>query len=158
MKTLDFIQLNESGAKQTVDALQNLLADLQVYYSNLRSFHWNIKGRGFFELHKHFEEMYTDIADKVDEVAERILMLGSVPENKFSEYLKVARIKEVGAVSDSQEAIHSILDTLTHLIAEERKIIALAGEYDDEVTIAQLSDYLVEQEKLVWMLTAYLAK
>ena len=157
MKTLDYIKLNESGANQVIDALQDLLADLQIYYTNLRSFHWNIKGKSFFELHNQFEKMYTDVADQVDEVAERILMLGGVPENKFSNYLKVARLSEVGAVSGADEALKNILESTAHFIAQERKIIAMAGEYDDEVTVAQLSDYLVEQEKLVWMLSAYMA-
>ena len=39
--------------------------------------------------------MYNDTAEKVDEIAERILMLGGTPENKFSEYLKVAKVKEI---------------------------------------------------------------
>ena len=95
MKTLNYIKLNESGVANVVSALHQLLADFQVYYTNLRGLHWNIKGHGFFVLHEKFESMYDDAAEKVDEIAERILMLGGVPENKFSEYLKVAKIKEV---------------------------------------------------------------
>ena len=87
MKTLEFIKLNESGANNVVASLQQLLADFQVYYTNLRGFHWNIKGHGFFVLHGKFEDMYNNAAEKVDELAERILMLGGEPENKFSEYL-----------------------------------------------------------------------
>ncbi len=158
MKTLDYIKLNESGAKNVVNSLQLLLADLQVYYTNLRSFHWNIKGSKFFHLHSKFESLYTEVAENVDEVAERILMLGGVPENKFSNYLKIARIAEVGAESDGDKAIQNILDTLKHLIAEEREIISIAGDNNDEVTVAMMSDNLVEQEKLVWMLVAYLNK
>lgn len=94
MKTLNYIKLNESGVANVVSALHQLLADFQVYYTNLRGFHWNIKGHGFFVLHEKFESMYDDAAEKVDEIAERILMLGGVPENKFSEYLKVAKIKK----------------------------------------------------------------
>ena len=158
MKALDYIKLSESGGQQVVKSLQILLADLQVYYTNVRSFHWNIKGRGFFQLHEHFEKHYDDIAAKVDEVAERILMLGGVPENKFSKYLKIAQIIEVGAVSNGDEAIMITLDTLSHLIGEERKILALASGNNDEVTVSMMSDYLAEQEKLVWMLTAYMSK
>ncbi len=158
MKALDYIKLSESGGQQVVKSLQILLADLQVYYTNVRSFHWNIKGRGFFQLHEHFEKHYDDIAAKVDEVAERILMLGGVPENKFSKYLKIAQISEVGAVSNGDEAIMITLDTLSHLIGEERKILALASGNNDEVTVSMMSDYLAEQEKLVWMLTAYMSK
>ena len=45
MKTLEFIKLNESGANNVVASLQQLLADFQVYYTNLRGFHWNKIGR-----------------------------------------------------------------------------------------------------------------
>lgn len=70
MKTLNYIKLNESGVANVVSALHQLLADFQVYYTNLRGFHWNIKGHGFFVLHEKFESMYDDAAEKVDEIAE----------------------------------------------------------------------------------------
>ena len=72
MKTLEFIKLNESGANNVVASLQQLLADFQVYYTNLRGFHWNIKGHDFFVLHSQFEKMYDDTAEKVDEIAETL--------------------------------------------------------------------------------------
>ena len=156
MKTLNYIKLNESGVANVVSALHQLLADFQVYYTNLRGFHWNIKGHGFFVLHEKFESMYDDAAEKVDEIAERILMLGGVPENKFSEYLKVARVKEVSGVSCGDEALKNILDKYGHLIGEERKLLSLASGAGDEATVALMSDYLKEQEKLVWMLVEYL--
>lgn len=155
MKTLDYLHLDASGAGKVTTALQQLLADYQVFYTNLRNFHWNIKGHGFFVLHSKFEELYDDVADKVDEVAERILMLGGVPESKFSEYLKVAKVKEAAVTTCGEEALKNILDTYGYLIGEERKVLALAGEADDESTVALMSDYLKEQEKLVWMLVAY---
>ena len=55
MKTLELIKLNESGANNVVVSLQQLLADFQVYYTNLRGFHWNIKGHDFFVLPSQFE-------------------------------------------------------------------------------------------------------
>lgn len=155
MKTLDYLHLDASGAGKVVNALQQLLADYQVFYTNLRNFHWNIKGHGFFVLHSKFEEMYDDTAEKVDELAERILMLGGVPESKFSAYLKVAKVKEAEVTTCGETALKNILDTYGYLIGEERKVLALAGEVNDESTVALMSDYLKEQEKLVWMLVAY---
>ena len=72
MKTLDYLHLNESTSATVVASLKQLLADFQVHYMNLRGFHWNIKGRGFFVLHAKFEELYNDAAEKVDQIAERI--------------------------------------------------------------------------------------
>ena len=51
MKTLDYLQLNASATDNVVKSLQQLLADFQVYYTNLRGFHWNIQGPDFFVLH-----------------------------------------------------------------------------------------------------------
>lgn len=155
MKTLDYLGLDEKATGKVTESLQQLLADFQVFYTNLRGFHWNIKGHSFFMLHSKFEELYDNTAEKVDEIAERILMLGGVPANKFSDYLKAANVKEVAGVSCGDEAIKNILDTYKVLIAEERKILALASETADEVTVSLMSDYLAEQEKLVWMLAAY---
>lgn len=155
MKTLDYLHLDASAANKVVEALQQLLADYQIFYTNLRGFHWNIKGHGFFILHSKFEEMYDNAAEKVDELAERILMLGGVPVNKFSDYLKVARVEEVSGISCGDEALENILNTYSQFIAEERKLLSLASEAGDEATVALMSDYLKEQEKLVWMLVAY---
>jgi starvation-inducible DNA-binding protein len=158
MKTLDYLHLNEQEVTPVVNALQQLLADFQVYYTNLRGFHWEITGHAFFALHAKFEELYDDVADKVDEIAERILQLGGVPVNKFSEYLKTAKVKEVSGVSCGADAIEHILETFSLLISEERALLKLASAASDEVTVALMSDYLKGQEKLVWMLTAWSTK
>jgi starvation-inducible DNA-binding protein len=134
------------------------LADFQVFYTNLRGFHWNVKGKRFFQLHEQFETYYNNVAEKVDEIAERILMLDGVPAHNFSDYLKVANVKESDYVSEGKKAVYNVLDTFSHLIGAERKVLSLAAEAGDEVTVAMMSDYLREQEKQVWMLTAYLYK
>ena len=76
MKTLDYLHLDEKKVQGVVSALHSLLADFQVFYTNLRGFHWDIEGHGFFVLHGKFEELYDDAAEKADQIAERILMLG----------------------------------------------------------------------------------
>ena len=68
MKTLNNTSI------QVVDALNQLLADHQVYYQNLRGLHWNVKGTLFFALHTQFESYYNQASETVDELAERILM------------------------------------------------------------------------------------
>lgn len=79
------IGLDAAKAKVLGDKLNVLLSNLQVLYINTRGFHWNIKGDNFFELHLKFEEFYTDLQQKIDEVAERILTLGHVPDHSYSD-------------------------------------------------------------------------
>ena len=51
MKNLEIIGLEETKVNKVRDALAQLLADFQIYYTNLRDLHWNVKGHGFFVLH-----------------------------------------------------------------------------------------------------------
>jgi hypothetical protein len=157
MKNLDVLGLDEKKISSVVSGLNQLLADLHVYYMNLRGLHWNIKGKSFFQLHEEFEKQYNDVASKIDEVAERLLQLDSKPENRFSELLKIATLKEKNDIDAETEAMQLILNTLKVLIASERAVIAAAGEANDEVTVALMDDFLVGQEKAVWMVNACLA-
>ena len=65
MRTLNYLHLNESAVANVVIGLNQLLADYQIFYQNLRGFHWNIKGHGFFVLHDKFEDIYDDVANKI---------------------------------------------------------------------------------------------
>jgi starvation-inducible DNA-binding protein len=154
MTTIDFTGIKKEGADAIVSELGGLLADFQIFYTNVRGLHWNIKGRSFFTLHKQFEDQYNYISERADEIAERILMLSGVPENNYSHYLKVSSIKEISGVSCEDEAVNCILDSYKVIIAKERAILDLADAYKDEATVSLLSNYIQDQEKTVWMLVA----
>ncbi len=136
--------------------LNLLLANYQLFYINARGFHWNITGDKFFELHAKFEEIYNDAILKIDEIAERVLTLGKTPYHSFTEYLKHSSIKEQTKVSEGKKAVKHIVDGFQVLLTNEREILELSGDAGDEGTNALMSDYIREQEKLVWMYAAYL--
>ncbi len=155
MKT-NHIGLDPKKAKKLSEKLNVLLADYSIFYQNTRGFHWNIKGEKFFELHVKFEELYNDLLLKVDEVAERNLTLGSTPEHTYSAYAKLASIKESPKVSDGIKAVEHILESFKELIVLQREILDLSSKANDEGTNALMSDYIREQEKLVWMYSSFL--
>ena len=155
MNNLEILGLEENKVNAVRKGLAQLLADFQIYYTNLRNLHWNVKGNGFFVLHAKYEELYHDAAEKVDEIAERLLQLGSIPESKFSEYLKIATIKELKEVECGQEGMKDVLGYFKNLIAQERKLIDLANDAHDDVTADLMTGYIKGQEKTVWMLLAF---
>src|SRR5690606_7213567 len=97
---LNHIGLDAKLSNTLAKELNLLLAEYSIFYQNVRGYHWNIRGEKFFELHLKFEELYTDLHIKIDEIAERILTLGSTPEQRYSVYFKTAKIKEVECISD----------------------------------------------------------
>ena len=154
MKNL--IGIDKTQAKELSAKLNQLLADYQLFYQNLRGLHWNIKGKEFFELHLKFEEYYDDAVVKVDEIAERILTLEGEPFHTFSDYLKYSQIKEEKYVTNGIEGVKIIVKNFSTIIALERQILNLAGVADDEGTASLMSDYISQTEKTLWMLNSYL--
>jgi starvation-inducible DNA-binding protein len=150
------IGLNQEKSKELADLLNDLLANYSVFYQNVRGYHWNVKGEKFFELHIKFEELYNDLFIKIDEVAERILTLGETAAHRHSDYLKISEIKESANVSDGVQGVRNILDAIKVLLVKQRHILDLSGQIDDEGTNSLMSDYIREQEKSVWMYSAYL--
>lgn len=138
-------------------SLNELLANFQIYYQNLRGLHWNIKGKSFFELHVKFEELYTDSQEKIDMIAERILTLEGTPLHTFSDYVELAKVPVGKNISGDIEAVDLIVKSLTRLLEIERKILIQSEEAIDEGTNAMMSDFIAEQEKTVWMMKAWLS-
>jgi len=148
--------LNEKKINELAVDLNELLANFQIYYQNLRGLHWNIKGRSFFELHEKFEELYTDAQEKVDLIAERILTLQGTPLHTFEDYQMIATVPVGKNISKDIEAVQIVVNSLEELIKIERRILEKSGEADDEGTNSLMSDFITEQEKTVWMMKAWL--
>ena len=158
MKTQNQIGLDEKKSKQLVNSLNNLLADYQIFYMNTRGLHWNIKGEKFFELHVKFEELYNILVLKIDEIAERVLTLGGTPLHSYTDYLQLSNIKEVKEISKGKKGVELLVDSFQKVIIKQRAILKLSGEAEDEGTSALMSDYIREQEKMIWMYSSYLTK
>ncbi len=154
MKNL--IGIDKSKATVLNTKLNNLLADYQLFYQNLRGLHWNIKGKEFFELHLKFEELYNDAVIKIDEIAERILTLEGVPLHTFQDYISNSKINVAKGVSNGAEGVKIVVEDFSILVLKEREILSLAGDADDEGTVSLMSDYITETEKTLWMLNSYL--
>jgi starvation-inducible DNA-binding protein len=155
---LNSIGLSAETSKSISDELNQLLANFQRYYQNLRGIHWNIKGKRFFDLHIKFEELYTDANLKVDLVAERILTLGGVPLHTFEDYINKSKVPVGKNVWKDEESIRLIVDSLHELLVLERKILKDSEKAGDEGTNSMMSDFITEQEKTVWMMKAWLSE
>ncbi|ARV10810.1 DNA starvation/stationary phase protection protein [Winogradskyella sp. PC-19] len=156
--TLNSIGLDTGKTKALAKDLNQLLANFQLYYQNLRGIHWNIKGRAFFDLHVKFEELYTDANLKVDEIAERILTLGATPLHTFDDYTKAAKVPVGKNISKDIDAVQLIVNSLTELLKIERQILNKSDVANDEGTNSMMSDFITEQEKTVWMMKAWLGE
>lgn len=154
MKTL--VGIETKSAVKIINELNDLLANFQIHYQNLRGLHWNIKGKNFFELHVKFEEYYTDSQLKIDEIAERILTLGGTPLHTFTDYLETSKIVVGKNITNDVEAVNLVITGYKQLLEIERELLTISGDADDEGTNSLISDFVSEQEKTLWMLNSWL--
>lgn len=152
----NILGLEKSITKKSVDHLNSLLTNFQIYYQNLRGLHWNIKGKNFFDLHTKFEEFYNDSQIKIDEIAERILTLQGKPLHTFSDYIAHSNVPVGKDISNDEEAVKLVISSLSELLKMERIILELSDTIGDEGTNAMMSDFISEQEKTIWMLNSWL--
>ena len=152
------IGLDKDKSEKIARKLNELLANYSIFYQNTRGYHWNIKGEKFFELHLKFEELYNDLVLKIDEVAERILTLAHTPQHNYSVYTSFSKIKESTEVNNGINAVENILESFKTIIILQRELLELSDDANDEGTNALMSDYIREQEKMVWMYSSFLNK
>ncbi len=150
------IGLEKADMSAIIAKLNGLLSSYHMYYINVRGYHWNVKGEHFFTLHPKFEELYTALQVQIDEIAERILTLGGTPLHAYSDFAQHTSIAEDKNISDGKTCVKGVVSGLQTLIAEQRQVSAVAAEADDQGSADLIDAYVQEQEKLVWMYTAFL--
>ncbi|WP_405384749.1 Dps family protein [Maribacter sp. LLG6340-A2] len=152
---MSYLDLKSKDIEPIVKELNTLLADFNIYYQNLRGYHWNVLGKNFFDLHIKFEELYTDARIKIDEIAERILTLRHHPTSEFSKYVELSSIKETSSLIPDQQMVKNILEQHEAILKQMSKVVKKAEAAGDEGTIDMIGGYIGEIEKVSWMLDAW---
>jgi len=147
-----------TSTANVIDELNGILADATVFYYKLHHFHWNVKGESFFTLHDKFEELYNEWAGVIDEVAERILMLGGATLPSLNACLTQTAIKEAAGELDHRQMVQATIDDIHAQRARMIKAQGVAQSSADKTTENILDGFVDAFAKHVWMLNAYLGK
>jgi len=144
---------NTSGLEQV---LNQQVANLNVLYVKIHNYHWYVKGNNFFTLHVKFEELYNEVALKMDEIAERLLAIKGSPAATLKEYLDLATIQEATGKEDPNTMVQNLIEDFATLSESFSEGIELADKAEDEATSDLLTGFNGELEKHMWMLRSYL--
>lgn len=148
--------MDRNKHKDTVMALEKLLADTYILYLKTHNFHWNVTGPFFSSLHTLFEGQYLELFAAVDEIAERIRALGYPVRATTKDYLSLADIKEVNDIPKAEEMVRILAED--HRLADKAayKVFDVATKADDQATIELVTRRMQVHEKTAWMLESQL--
>ena len=144
------------GRQEISDGLSRVLADTYALYLKTQNCHWNVRGCEFYSLHLLFESQYKEMAEAVDEIAERIGALGFFVEASFHGFKSKTKIKEEDKVLGAKEMIVSLLEGHELFIREARVLVGIAERDKDAATVDLLSRRLGAHEKMAWFLRNHL--
>ncbi|MFO7609131.1 MAG: DNA starvation/stationary phase protection protein [Candidatus Krumholzibacteriia bacterium] len=139
-----------------ITSLNGLLADSIVLNQKLHHFHWRVRGRGFFQLHAKFEELYDHFGELGDSLAERILMVGGEPLATLAQAREMSTVEETTTVPKAGEMVERLLADLKDYRGKVRGGIDTAEEADDRGTANLLDPVIDHLDKEIWMLGAFL--
>jgi starvation-inducible DNA-binding protein len=142
--------------EKIIPSLSKFTADTYVLYTKTQNAHWNVIDRRFFQLHKFFEEIYEELAEGIDELAERIRMVGGNAPGSLKEFLKLTRIDEVSGLVDGQTAIAELYVDHLEMTKRALELIKEAQKIGDEGTADLIISRLRFHEKSAWMLLSHL--
>ena len=136
--------------------LNPYLSDLAVMFMKLHDLHWNVKGMQFVPMHQYTEARYDDMAEKLDAVAELIIMQGEQPVSCIKDYLALATVKELnrGSYRD-QDVLNIVKEDLEHLKAEAMSIHESCA--DNFAVVTMMEEHIAGYDKELWFLRSMMA-
>lgn len=153
------IGIPDNHLQAVAEKLQVLLADEQVLYTKTRNYHWNVEGDNFSEMHLFYEKQYDELAEIIDEVAERIRMIGHYSTGRLVDFLKLTQLTEPEYTNDQPKQIKNLVEDHETIIRSLRTLITeFADKHKDLGTSDFVTGLLRQHEKMAWMLRSYLKK
>ncbi|KQL54021.1 general stress protein [Heyndrickxia shackletonii] len=144
--------------QKLINFLNQELSNFNIMYVKLHRYHWFVQGRHFYSLHQLFENLYNEMADDLDEIAERILSIGGKPLATMSKYLEETTLVEATADDKENEMISQLIKDYRQMVDEMKNTgVKLAEEVKDEPTVDLLNELQAKFEKHLWMLGALIA-
>src|SRR6478736_7223151 len=129
------IGLTDKNARAIAEVLNKLLADEHVLYTKTRNYHWNYEGDNFIEMHKFYEGQYEELAEMIDEIAERIRMIGHHAEGRLKDFLKLTNLEEQDYTTAQNEQVRNLTDDHQTIVRVIRKDMDTLEKSKDTGTI-----------------------
>jgi starvation-inducible DNA-binding protein len=146
------IGIEEEDRQAIAEGLSRLLADTYSLYLKTHYFHWNVTGPMFHSLHQMFEEEYVELAQAVDDIAERIRTLGAVAPGSYSQFSELSSVAETRDVPQAQEMVRLLVEGNEAVVRTARAAFPAAERAGDEATVDLITERMRTHEKTAWML------
>jgi starvation-inducible DNA-binding protein len=147
--------IDRTACEQNAQCLSQILADTYVLYLKTQFCHWNVTDARFHSMHEMFEEQYKELAEAVDELAERIRMLKLKAPGSMRQFLKMTTLEEAGEEMSGNDMLRALCHDREAIAKHIRPKIEDTINTGDQGTGDLLIQHLRMHEKAAWMLRSH---
>jgi starvation-inducible DNA-binding protein len=133
-----------------VKDLRQQVANAVLLYLNYKHYHWQTFGPHFRDLHKLFDNFAEEVLETIDELAERVRMIGQTPPAHPLEAMDLASVAPAAPHSTMREMLEEANRNALVVIRDMRKAAKTADEHDDPGTVDMFSKFVQIHEKHEW--------
>ncbi|MGB4839779.1 MAG: DNA starvation/stationary phase protection protein [Saprospiraceae bacterium] len=149
--------ISKKDLESSIKTLTSVLSNEMILYTKTRNFHWgSVSGNIFTEIHRLFENQYLELAQVIDEVAERVKILGGQEMGTTDEFFDNATLRESTQNIDRDKMIAELLSDHEQVTTELRSSIVKLSETNDYGTIYFLTGLALKHESKTWILRKHI--
>ena len=146
------IGLSKESYEEIASILNKILATTYAIYLKTQYYHWNITGKEFFSHHILLEKQYEEMAEAIDEIAERTRSLGKNPPGSFTAFGRLSEVEEENENPPAVEMLKRLTKDHEKLIVYMRENLGKIEEFNDGATVDLINKRLAVHSKMAWML------
>jgi len=152
------IALDEKVCAESADNLNQLLADTMTLRDLYKKHHWQVAGHTFYQLHLLFDKHHAEQDELVDEIAERVQLLGGISLAMAADVAETTMIPRPPRGREEVPVQISRLLEAHELILKEARTMAkqATGSGDDGTNDLLVSNVIRTNELQVWFLAEHL--
>jgi len=152
------LDLEEPVRLEMTEQLNQMLADTMTLRDLYKKSHWQVAGPTFYQLHLLYDKHFGEQAELVDQIAERIMLLGGLSIARAPDVAETTRIERPPRGREEVPVqISRLLDAHQIIIGQCRELAERADKLgDDGTNDLVVSDVLRTNEMQVWFLSEHL--
>lgn len=149
-------KIEPTAKEDIVNGLTQALAESTVATMKAQNFHWNVTGMAFGALHPLFQEIYEDLFEAQDLLAERIKAFDVHVDGRYSLFLERSAIEEHDGHADARTMVDILMKDQETLSSTLSSLAEIADQHGDWATNDMATGRIEKHDKFAWMLRAHL--
>lgn len=124
--------------EETLRNLHRLLSSWTVFYQKVHTYHWDLVGNNFNELHKFFEQLYKESVENADSVAERIRQVGERTALTLTRAVGDSAVSDDNSAATAQAMVADLITALAQLSSLQLEVYQLSDEDASDIVTPDL--------------------